>query len=87
MSEDLDARRRRAVYRASHRGTKEMDFLLGRYAKANLTEMSETELSAFEKFLALPDPDLQSWIMDGVRPSDEAFANYANKLRHFHGLN
>jgi len=33
---DLDASRRRALYRAEHRGTKELDWLLGRFARAEL---------------------------------------------------
>ena len=38
---DLEIRRRRAAYRAHHRGTKEMDWLVGRYADAHLAEVRE----------------------------------------------
>ena len=36
MTDDVETRRRRAAYRASHRGTKEMDWMLGRYAERAL---------------------------------------------------
>ncbi len=36
MGEDIEVRRRRAVWRAGHRGTKELDLLVGRFAAAHL---------------------------------------------------
>ncbi len=86
MSEDLEMRRRRAVYRAAHRGTKEMDFLLSRYAAAHLDQMSEDELGRFEQLLSLPDPELQRWCMAAEMPADAAFADLIGELRKFHGL-
>jgi len=83
---DLDTRRRRAVYRAGHRGTKEMDHLLGRYARAHLGSMSEGELSRFEQFLAMPDPELQGWLMAPDMPQDTDFSDIVAAIRTFHGL-
>ena len=54
---DLELRRRRAAYRAAHRGTKEMDWLLGRYGAAHLDAMSEAELATFEQLLSLSISD------------------------------
>ncbi len=83
----LSRRRRRAVYRAAHRGTKEMDWLLGRYAAAEVADMGVDDLSVFEQLLALPDPDLEQWIMSATaeRPSGEIGA-FIVRLRRFHGL-
>ena len=39
MTDDIEIRRRRAAYRACHRGTKEMDLILGRFAVARLPDM------------------------------------------------
>lgn len=85
-NDDLDLRRRRAAYRAAHRGTKEMDWLMGRYAEAKLAVMSEPELSHFERFLAVPDPELQSWILDPAIVADREFGDLVSALRVFHGL-
>ncbi|CFX35229.1 conserved protein of unknown function [Candidatus Filomicrobium marinum] len=91
MDESLDIRRRRALYRANHRGTKEMDLLMGRYAEAHLEAMDEAALDSFERFLALADPDVQSWILsasdaDRRTPIEPEFADLIQSLRSFHGL-
>jgi antitoxin CptB len=83
---DIDTRRRRAVYRASHRGTKEMDWLLGRYGEAHLPAMGEADLVDFERLLALPDPDLQTWIMTGAERSENDLSALVHRIRIFHGL-
>ena len=87
MPDDLEMRRRRAAYRASHRGTKEMDIILGRYAEAHLGAMAGEELGAFERFLALPDPLLTHWFSSGATEGDAGeFAGLIATLRAHHGL-
>lgn len=96
MSQELDTRRRRALYRASHRGTKEMDLLMGRFAEARLSNMDEASLACFERLLAEEDPDIQSWIfsepaMAGqshIRPAPQKaeFAELIDAVKSFHGL-
>ncbi|MBN9264116.1 MAG: succinate dehydrogenase assembly factor 2 [Hyphomicrobium sp.] len=81
-----ETRRRRALYRAQHRGTKEMDFLLGRYAEAKLAGMAGGDLTAFEELLALPDPQLQSWLMLGQTFEGSALADLLRDIQHFHGI-
>ena len=54
----LDIRRKRLRYRASHRGTKEMDILLGRFVDTQLAGLSPAELDVFERLLEVPDQDL-----------------------------
>lgn len=89
MSDDvkLAERQRRAIYRAAHRGTKEMDWLLGRFAAAEVPGMSEGELIAFEKLLSLPDPDVEHWIMSAPELRSEGeIGEFVRRLRRFHGL-
>ena len=57
-SEGLDDRRKRLLYRCWHRGTREMDLILGRFANAELAGLSDDELLEFEALVALEDPDL-----------------------------
>lgn len=83
---ELDQRRRRAAYRASHRGTKEMDWLLGRYAEASLDAMTEADLAEFEVLMALPEPELQSWLLNGELPGPSELAGLVARIRTFHGL-
>lgn len=58
----LDARRRRILFRATHRGTKEADFLVGGFVARHLAAMDDAELYAVEQVLALPDTDLADWL-------------------------
>lgn len=83
---DIETRRRRAAYRATHRGTKEMDWLIGRYASAKLDAMDEGTLAAFENFLSLPDPELRGWILDPATLGESDLAATIRDLRRFHGL-
>ena len=86
MSDDLESRRRRAAYRASHRGTKEMDITLGRFADSVLAGMPGDTLALFERLLELPDPDLHEMIWyPGNKPAGE-FAGLVAQVRAFHGL-
>lgn len=81
-----ETRRRRALYRAQHRGTKEMDFLLGRYAEARLGAMATDDLTTFEELLALPDPQLQGWLMMGQSFDGSAVAGLLRDIQIFHGI-
>lgn len=86
MTDDIEIRRRRAQFRASHRGTKEMDWLLGRYAEATLPTLEGENLERFEKLLAISDPDLQSWILAPEALTGLEFEDFIGGLRRFHGL-
>jgi antitoxin CptB len=86
MIDDIEMRRRRAAYRACHRGTKEMDLVLGRFAVARLAGMTSEELDDFERLLALPDPLLTQWFQRGEEPEEAAFAALIGALRSYHGL-
>jgi antitoxin CptB len=61
-SADLDPRRRRALFRAWHRGTREMDLLLGRFADAHIGALSDRDLADFEALMEAPDGDLFAWV-------------------------
>lgn len=83
---DLELRRRRALYRAQHRGTKEMDLVIGRYAESRVDAMDDGGLEQFERFLALPDPMLQGWVLNGDGGEPAEFKPLVAKIRDFHGL-
>ena len=54
-------RRRRLKFRAWHRGMREMDLILGRFADAEIDRLDDRELAAFEALLEEPDKDVFSW--------------------------
>ena len=86
MTDDVETRRRRAVYRACHRGTKEMDWMLGRFAQSALGDMPLERLGHFERLLNLPDPDLQDMILHPETTPAGEFADLVAAVRAFNGL-
>jgi antitoxin CptB len=71
-SEGLDARRRRLLFRAWHRGMREVDLITGRFADAHIAKLSDDEVTAFEQLMDVPEPDLLAWVM-GAAPTPAAY--------------
>ena len=84
---DVGMRRRRALWRATHRGSKEMDFLLGRYAEAVLDGMNANDISIFERLIDIPDPDIENSVLEGHSLGDPDLDELMRQVRRFHGLN
>jgi len=86
LSQDLEILRKRALYRATHRGTMEMDWLLGQFAQTYLKTTDLESLAYFERFLAEPDPALQNMILGKEDACVSEFAGLISEIRAFHGL-
>jgi antitoxin CptB len=81
---DLDPRRRRARFRAWHRGMREMDLLLGPFADAKIATLREAELDDLEALMEAPDGDLFAWLT-GATATPEAYDTALfRKLKLFH---
>jgi antitoxin CptB len=65
---DLAIRRKRLRFRAWHRGMREVDLLLGRFADAHLAELGAAELGAFDALLDVPDQDVLAWLTGTGQP-------------------
>ncbi|MBV9786074.1 MAG: succinate dehydrogenase assembly factor 2 [Acidisphaera sp.] len=63
----LDVRRRRLLFRATHRGTHENDLLVGGFVRSRIAAFSDAELDGLDAVLELADPDLADWLC-GRRP-------------------
>ncbi len=72
-SADLDQRRRRILFRAWHRGIREMDLILGQFAEAEIASLTDAELDEFETIMREEDNDLVRWIT-GEKPLPERHA-------------
>jgi antitoxin CptB len=59
---DLDSRRRRLIFRATHRGTKEADLMIGAFVQRHAASLSEAELAELEAVLEHWDVDLADWL-------------------------
>ncbi len=82
----LEARQRRARFRANHRGMKEMDIVLGRYADAQVDAMDEATLAEFEVLLELYDRDLFKWFMGEAPVPVDAETDLFRAICAFHAI-
>jgi antitoxin CptB len=62
MTDPFEMRLKKLLWRACHRGIREMDILMGGFARKRLERMTASELDAFEALIELPDQDMLSWI-------------------------
>ena len=72
----LDDRRKRLLFRCWHRGTREMDLILGRFADAEIADLTGDELGQLEHLIEVSDPDLYAALTGNVPLAPE----YASKL-------
>ena len=83
-SEGLDPRRRRLLFRSWHRGTREADLIMGRFADVHIGAFSDTELDEFEHLLDALESDLLGWLT-GVTPVPaEHDTAMFRRVRDFH---
>jgi antitoxin CptB len=84
-SEGLDERRRRLLFRAWHRGIREMDFVLGRFADENIKTLSDAELNEVEGWLEIPDQQIFAWVSEAEAVPAEVDTSLFRRLRKFRG--
>ena len=60
--DQLHIARKRLRFRSWHRGTREMDLLLGRFADGRLDGFDGAGLRAYAALLEQPDPDIYDWV-------------------------
>ena len=56
--------KKQIIYRSTHRGTKEMDLLLGDFVKKNINIFSDSELKDLENLMIIEDEILQKWYFE-----------------------
>ncbi len=83
MTDAVDNRRKKLLYRASYRGFKEADLLIGGFARAHLGAMSDDDLDEFEALLTLNDRDLYAWATGKKDPPRSVEGVVFNRLCAF----
>lgn len=74
------------LFRAWHRGLREADLILGRFADAHLAELDEGELAQFDRLLEAPTRDVVSWVMGEFAPPPEDDTPLFRRLCDFYAL-
>lgn len=80
----LVVERKRLKFRSWHRGTREMDLLLGRFADRHLDSCDETLLTAYAALLEENDPDIYDWVCGRSAPPVGPFAPALEALTGFY---
>ena len=64
--ETRENKRKRLIFRSWHRGTREMDLILGAFADQYVSHFTKEELDLYQELLTIPDPDLYDWVSGRV---------------------
>ncbi|MBM6595668.1 FAD assembly factor SdhE [Microvirga pudoricolor] len=83
-SADLDVRRRQILYRSWHRGMREMDLIMGRFADAEIGNLTDDELADFEQLIEVTDRDLLGWITGEIETPSNYDTPLFRRLKSFH---
>jgi antitoxin CptB len=80
----LAARQRRILFRSWHRGMREMDLVLGRFANAEIGSLCDSELDDYELLLEARDRDVFSWLTGEAEIPSLYDTPVLRKIRAFH---
>lgn len=83
-SADLDPLRKKLLFRAWHRGIREMDLILGRYSDTHIVGMSAEELEEFALLLEVFDRDLIQWFTSEVETPIVWNTALFQKIKQYH---
>jgi antitoxin CptB len=72
--DNIAIKRKQLVFRSWHRGTREIDLMLGRFADVHVPHLDAGQLAAYDRFLKNSDPDIFNWItgQEPVPPAEES---------------
>ena len=75
--------KKQIIYRSMHRGTKEMDLLLGNFVKKHINELNSTEHQDLSKLFFTEDEVIYKWYFE--KKSDNSIPNtkVAAMLKNF----
>ena len=66
MNNKLEIFKKKLIYRAGHRGTKEMDILLSSFVDKNIDLFNEQLLNELDKFLNFEDEVILNYYQHGI---------------------
>ncbi len=81
---DRAIQRKRLIYRATHRGTKEADAIIGGFVAQNILEMPDDQLDFLEELLNQTDADVMDWLQDRKPMPTGPMAEVLQSLKAYH---
>jgi antitoxin CptB len=83
-SDGLDERRRKMLFRSWHRGIREIDLIMGRFADAHIGDLTDAELDQYQRLLDAQEHDLLGWVMGQLPVPAEEDTPVFRRMRDFH---
>lgn len=82
---DIETRRRRLRFRAWHRGIRETDIIMGRFADAEVDAFTADDMAEFERLLDIPDHDILAWVTGALPVPPDEESSLLARILAFHG--
>ena len=82
-----EIRRKRLLFRSWHRGTRESDLILGRFADTHLARFDDAQLDRYEALLDCADADIFDWVSGRTAPPPEDDHDVTRLLISFSSAN
>lgn len=77
----LKDRKRRLLFRAWHRGIKELDLIMGNFVEVNIDSFTEHDCAWFEHLFEQKDHDILSWVTTNAAPPDDFDNSMMQRLK------
>ena len=75
--------RKQIIYRATHRGSKEMDILLGKFVKKYISDLNTDDLKNLNEIMTIDDDLIYDWYFNRINNKKIANNRVSQKLRNF----
>jgi len=79
MMANKETLKKQIIFRSTHRGTKEMDLLLGNFVKKNINILTDNELIDLKKLTYIEDNILMKWYFENSN-KDQVPVNKVTKM-------
>lgn len=77
----LENRKRRLLFRAWHRGIKELDLIFGNFIDANVQSFGNDECSWFESLFEEQDHEILKWVTEGADVPEQFQGSMMSRLQ------
>ena len=75
--------KKQIIYRSIHRGTKEMDLLLGNFVKKYINKLNTNELLDLKKLLFIEDEVIYKWYFENKLQNSIPKTRISEMLKNF----
>ena len=83
MMTNKEILKKQIIYRSMHRGSKEMDLLLGNFVKKYIDEFNDIELNDLKKLLFIEDQIIYKWYFENNSNNSIPNTKVSTMLKNF----